>query len=67
MRDRLVSSGIPAASMECLNDLFDEESHFMHPFSAVETPHKQLVFYRNHFNLIVSYEDADHYTINTGK
>ena len=51
--ERLTSCGIPTASLDCLENLFDEESSYMHPFSEVDTVHKQLAFYRNHFNLIV--------------
>lgn len=56
VKKRLVTSGIPAASVSCLDDLFDEGSPHMHPFSDVESPHQQLTFYRKHFELIVSGE-----------
>ena len=38
---------------EALDTLFSENSH---PFSGLETQHKQASFYRAHFNLIVSYD-----------
>ena len=38
------------AQSKCHNQFF---SPYMHPFSEVDSLRKQLVFYRNHFNLIV--------------
>lgn len=53
MKRRLISSGIPADSLVCLDDLFAEESPFMDPFAGVKTPHQQLAFYRKYFHIIV--------------
>ena len=36
-----------------LDDIFGEDSPLMHPFVKVETPHRQLTYYRTKLNLIV--------------
>ena len=54
MKKRLASIGVPSTDLHCLDDLFDERSDYMEPFSEVDSHHKQLKFYREHFNLIVS-------------
>lgn len=49
---RVLSGGKPA--LDDIDDLFDEKSPFVNPFSKVETPHQQLSFYRKHLNFVVS-------------
>lgn len=36
-----------------MDSIFAEDSPHMHPFAAVETQHKQLSFYRRHFDFSV--------------
>lgn len=61
VRRQLNGSGISAESMNCLDDLFNESSPFMHPFSLVQSAHLQLKFYRDHFNIVVSLWHKSHH------
>lgn len=50
----LRDAGIKMDDIPGLNELFQEGSPYCQPFSQLETQHRQLSFYRSHFNYVVS-------------
>ena len=55
IQQRLLLSGVSQAAIDGIQPLFSECGTYAHPFQGLETQYQQLKFYRQHFNLIVSY------------
>lgn len=52
---QLRSANTPETVIGNLSSLFSENGTVGQPFAGLETQHQQLKFYRDHFNLIVSF------------
>ena len=52
---QLRSANTPEAVIGNLDSLFSENGTVGQPFAGLETQYQQLKFYRDHFNLIVSF------------
>ena len=50
----LLSSGVEDNCIANILKPFDEQSPFCKPFRDIDTWHRQLSFYKDHFKLIVS-------------
>ena len=50
----ILPNNLPRTIVDDLDALFSDDGQFCCPFFGLETQHQQLMFYRTHFNLIVS-------------
>ena len=50
----LTEAGVNLASVPGLEVIFDPEGEFGHPFSRLETQHRQMKYYKQHLGLVVS-------------
>ena len=50
----LASAGISADDVSGLEDLFQDESSYMKPFSKLETQYLQMSYYKSHLGFVVS-------------
>lgn len=51
---KLNAAGIIASDIEGLNELFESTSCYCQPFEGLTTYYRQVAFYKEHFNLVVS-------------
>lgn len=51
----LTEAGVNLASVPGLEVIFDPEGEFGHPFSGLETQHRQMKYYKQHLGLVVSH------------
>ena len=51
----LTEVGVNLASVPGLEVIFDPEGKFGHPFSGLETQHRQMKYYKQHLGLVVSH------------
>ena len=60
VQQQLLQSGVSQATIDGIQPLFSDCGTYAHPFQGLETQYQQLKFYRQHFNLIVSYTSRLH-------
>lgn len=54
VRDKLLFADVSSDIVSQLELLFTDNGAISRPFMGLETEHQQIIFYRTHFNLIVS-------------